>query len=260
MLEVIEGPSPAPITTKTVADLQLTSDIPPDRQSRSDQLPPSMRSPGLPWDLEHPPGITSYLEGPHFSYDHASAFNYSMPVTPESYQALLTGVEFASEINIGRNISFYKWVYLFRHRSLDLSDTSRSLIPLNSEEQEDQRHIVLSQDTSFVLELSLKPGPDHLLAFDALETPGTHSTNPTFLREGQPLLSLQILPVDAATDIYMRVRARDQQREDGGIVVPSLVEYQAERKIIDLHYEEAIVRFKLPCCFLGSMHRTGRYR
>jgi len=67
-----------------------------------------MSSPGVPWDLEHPPAITSYLEGPHFSYDHTSAFNYSMPVTPESYQTLLTSVEFASEINIGRNISFFK--------------------------------------------------------------------------------------------------------------------------------------------------------
>jgi len=260
MLEVIEDTSPASITTKTVADLQLTSNIPTDRQSWSDQSPPSMSSPGLPWDLEHPPAITSYLDGPHFSYDDTSAFNYSMPVTPESYRTLLTGVEFASEINIGRNISFSKWVYLFPYQSLDLSDTSRSLIPLNSEEQEDQRHIVLSQDTSLVLELCLKPGPDHCLAFDALEIPGTHPTNPTFIRKGQPLLSLQILLVDAATDIYMRVRARDQQREDGEIVVPSLVEYQAERKIIDLRYEEAIVRFKLPCCFLDSMHRTGRYR
>ena len=149
---------------------------------------------------------------------------------------------------------------MFRDRSLDLSDTSRSLIPLNSEEREDQRHIVLSRDTSFVLELSLKPGPGHCLAFDALEIPGTQSTNPTVLREERPLLSLQILLVDAATDMSMQVRAQDQQREEGEIVVPSLVEFQTECNIIDPRYEEAIIRFKLPCCFLGSMHRTGRYR
>ena len=62
------------------------------------------------WDRSHPPTVTSYLDGLHFSYDHTSASNYSIPVTPESYQRLLTEVDFTSEINIGRNISFLQCV------------------------------------------------------------------------------------------------------------------------------------------------------
>ena len=52
--------------------------------------------------------ITSYLDGPHFAYDKTSAFNYSTPVTPESYQTLLTNECRLSEINIGRNVSFFQ--------------------------------------------------------------------------------------------------------------------------------------------------------
>ena len=95
---------------KLVADLQLTSDTPPPGQNWSD---PSSCFPDVPWDLSHPPAITSYLDGPHFSYDRTSAFNHSIPITPKLYQTLLTGVEFASEINIGRNISFYQYAYYF---------------------------------------------------------------------------------------------------------------------------------------------------
>jgi len=62
------------------------------------------------WDRSHPPTVTSYLDGLHFSYDHTSASNYSTPVTPESYQRLLTEVDLTSEINIGRNISFLQCV------------------------------------------------------------------------------------------------------------------------------------------------------
>ena len=51
--------------------------------------------------------ITSYLDGPHFAYDKTSAFNYSTPVTPESYQTLLMNECPISEINIGRNVSFF---------------------------------------------------------------------------------------------------------------------------------------------------------
>ena len=51
--------------------------------------------------------ITSYLDGPHFSYDKTSAFNCSTPVTPESYQTLLMNECPISEINIGRNVSFF---------------------------------------------------------------------------------------------------------------------------------------------------------
>ena len=51
--------------------------------------------------------IASYLDGPHFAYDKTSAFNYSTPVTPESYQMLLTNECHLSEINIGRNVSFF---------------------------------------------------------------------------------------------------------------------------------------------------------
>ena len=54
-----------------------------------------------------PSTITSYLDGPHFAYDKTSAFNYSTPVTPESYQTLLTNECRLSEINIGRNVSFF---------------------------------------------------------------------------------------------------------------------------------------------------------
>ena len=52
--------------------------------------------------------ITSYLDGPHFAYDKTSAFNYTTPVTPESYQTLLTNECRLSEINIGRNVSFFQ--------------------------------------------------------------------------------------------------------------------------------------------------------
>lgn len=91
-----------------VPDLQLTSDTQPHRQDWSDPLRPSLYLPDVPWDPSHPPAITSYFDGPHFSFDHTSAFNHSIPVTPELYHTLLTGVDFTSEINIGRNISFYQ--------------------------------------------------------------------------------------------------------------------------------------------------------
>jgi len=132
------------------------------------------------------------------------------------------------------------------------------LIPFNPEEQQDQTHVVLSQDTSLVLELSFKPGPDHTLAFDALEIPHTHFISRTFDGKPQRLLSLQIVLVDAVTDVYIQARAQDQQHEE--TILPLLVKFETEYNIIDLQDGKAIVRFKLPCCLLDSMHRTGRYR
>jgi hypothetical protein len=125
--------------------------------------------------------VTSCLDGLHFSYDHTSASNYSTPVTPESYQRLLTEVDFTSEINIGRNISISP-VCLVHKYPIDLTQI-RSLASLNSEKQEDQRRIVLSWDTSLRLELDLAPGPGHPLFFDALEIPFTQSVKYTVDQE-----------------------------------------------------------------------------
>ena len=72
------------------------------------------------------------------------------------------------------------------------------------------------------------------------------------------LLSLRILLVDAVTCMFMRADERNQEDEwSSGL---SLVDFQAEKNIIDLHNGKAIVRFRLPCSFLDSMHRTGRYK
>ena len=96
-----------PTPHQPLPDLKFASNVlPPSPQSLSPLLLPSIREPGEPWDHVHPPTIISYLNGPHFSYDHASAFNSGTPVTPGSYQNLLTDIEFASELNIARNISF----------------------------------------------------------------------------------------------------------------------------------------------------------
>ena len=67
--------------------------------------PPSTFLP--PFRSLFPLTMTSYLDGPHFAYDKSSAFNYSTPVTPESYQTLLMNECRLSEINIGRNVSFF---------------------------------------------------------------------------------------------------------------------------------------------------------
>ena len=146
---------------------------------------------------------------------------------------------------------------LVRQCPIDLTQI-RSLAPPNSEKPEDQRHIVLSWDTSLLLELDFTPGPSHPLFFDALEIPFTQSVKYTMNPKDRRLLSLRILLVDAVTCMFMRVDERNQEDEwTSGL---SLVDFQAEKNIIDLHNGKAIVRFRLPCCFLDAMHRTGRYK
>lgn len=135
----------------------------------------------------------------------------------------------------------------------------RSLASLNSEKPEDQRRIVLSWDTSLLPELDFTPGPSDPLFFDALEIPFTQSVMCFVKRTDWRLLSLRILLVDAVTGMFMRVDEQDQD-EDGWRSEPSLVDFQAKQNIIDIHNGKAIVRFRLPCCFLDPLHRTGRYR
>ena len=89
--------------------------IPPQRAStRPTNIEGASHPPSPPPPLPRfrsfslfPLTITSYLDGPHFAYDKTSAFNYSTPVTPESYQTLLMNECPTSEINIGRNVSFF---------------------------------------------------------------------------------------------------------------------------------------------------------
>jgi len=103
---------PVPVTGANEQPLRLspptTPRLPTDLKLTSDALPPSqpLAVNRDPWDHLHPPTIISYLNGPHFSYDHTSTFNSDTRVTPESYEKLLTDVGFASEINIARSISF----------------------------------------------------------------------------------------------------------------------------------------------------------
>ena len=132
----------------------------------------------------------------------------------------------------------------------------RSLASLNSEKPEDQRHIVLSWDTSLLLELDFTPGPSDPLFFDALEIPFTQSVMCSVKQKDWRLLSLRILLVDAVTGMFRRVDERDQEWPSE----PSLVDFQADQNIIDIRNGKVIVRFRLPCCFLDPLHRTGRYR
>jgi len=149
----------------------------------------------------------------------------------------------------------------YNSRSLDLSDTLRSLVPLvDVEEVEDETRIILSRDTSLVLELNFTSSPGHPLGFDALEIPLTHSVNDIADRKGPQLLSLQILLMDALTSIFVPVERWYQEKDDNKNVSPSLVDFQAEQNIVYLRDGKAIVRFRLPCCLLDSMHRTGLYR
>jgi len=148
----------------------------------------------------------------------------------------------------------------YHSQSLDLSDTLRPLALLDSEELEDQRRIVLSRDTSIVLELNFTPSPGHPLAFDALEIPRTCSVNHVIDRNNLHLLSLQVLLVDALTSIWERIDGWRKEKDNERGVSPSLVDFRAEQNIIHLYNGKAVVRFTLPCCFLDSMHRTGLYR
>jgi len=141
----------------------------------------------------------------------------------------------------------------------DPSDTIRSPAPLTPEELEDGRRIVLSRDTSLVLELNFTPSPGHPLAFDALEIPHTRSVKYVIAQNGPHPLSLQILLMDALTNALMQMDGGDQENENESIS-PSLVDFRAEQNIIHLRDGKAVVRFTLPCCFLDSIHRTGLYR
>jgi len=146
-------------------------------------------------------------------------------------------------------------VCLVHQYLIDLTQI-RSLDSLNSEKPEDQRLIVLSWDTFLLLELDFTPGPGRPLFFDALEIPFTQSVKYTVDPKDRRLLSLRILLMDAVTGMFSRVDERNQAETSG----PSLVDFQAEKNIIDLRDGKAIVRFRLPCCFLDYTHRTGRYR
>ena len=107
-----------------------------------------------------------------------------------------------------------------------------------------------------VLELDFTPSPSHSLIFDALEVPLTRSVKYSVDSRGRRLLSLQIILVDAVTETFMR----GQGKEGDQAVALSLVDFQTEHNIIDLRDGGVTVRFKLPCCFLDSRHRTGCYR
>lgn len=136
---------------------------------------------------------------------------------------------------------------------------SRSLLG-SSKEQDVQRHIVLSADTLVVLELDFTPSSSHSLIFDALKVPLTRSVKRSVDSRGRLLLSLQIILVDAVTERFVRARKQDRDKDGDQTVALSLVDLQAENNIIDLRDGGVTVRFKLPCCFLDSAHRTGCYR
>ena len=94
------------------------------------------------------------------------------------------------------------------------------------------------------------------MAFDALEIPHTRSVKYVIDQNSPHLLSLQILLMDALTNVLVQMDGGDQEKE----ISPSLVDFRAEQNIIHLRDGKAVVRFTLPCCFLDSMHRTGLYR
>ena len=142
-------------------------------------------------------------------------------------------------------------------QSLDLSDTLRPLASHDSQ-QENPRHIVLSQDTSVVLELDFTPDSGPELPFDALKIPFTRSVNRPGHQRGRNPLSFEILLVDVLTDTFVPVDEWVQTYD--GDTLPSPVDFQAEESIIDLRDGRAVIRFKIPCCLLDSMTRTGSFR
>ena len=143
-------------------------------------------------------------------------------------------------------------------QSIDLSDTLRPLASHNSRQQEDLRHIVLSQHTSIVLELDFTPDSARELPFDALKIPFTYSVNrPGDPRRRKPLL-FEILLVDVVTDMFVSIDEWVQKYD--GNKSPSPVDFQAEEGIIDLRDGKAVIRFKIPCCLLDSMIHTGSFR
>ena len=143
-------------------------------------------------------------------------------------------------------------------QSIDISDTLRPLASHDSRQQEDARHIVLSQDTSVVLELDFTPDSARELPFDALKIPFTRSVNRPGDEKGRKPLSFEILLVDVLTDTFVPVD--EWVRVYGGNTSPSPVDFQAEKSIIDLRDGKAVICFKIPCCLLDSMTRTGSFR
>ena len=108
--------------------------------------------------------------------------------------------------------------------------------------------------------MNFNPGPNFPLAFDALDIPLTKSVRYAAEPKDRRLLSLRILLVDAVTEMFVRVDKWGHTRVDENTLAPSLVDFQADYNIIELHNGRAIMRFTLPCCFLDAMHRTGHYR
>ena len=147
----------------------------------------------------------------------------------------------------------FQW---YNSRSLDLSDKDSLLARLSFE----YGHSFRSPDTSVVLEFHFTPSPGRPLGLNALKIPPTRSVRSAADQERPPPLALRILLVDAVADMFDPVRKWDQEKEDEQTLAPCLVDFQAKDHIIDLRDAKAIVRFKLPCCFLDSTHRTGYYR
>ena len=143
-------------------------------------------------------------------------------------------------------------------QSIDVSDTLRPLASHNSRQQEDPRHIVLSRDTSVVLELYFTPGSSRELPLDALKIPFTHSVNQPGDGTGRKPLSFEILLVDILTDTFVPVDEWVQEHDGNSLSSP--VDFQAEESIIDLRDGKAVIRFKIPCCLLDSMTRTGPFK
>ena len=142
--------------------------------------------------------------------------------------------------------------------SIDVSDALRPQASHDFRQQEDPRHIVLSQDTSVVLELDFTPDSARELPFDALKIPFTRSVNHPGDQTGRNPLLFEVLLVDVLTDMFVPVNEW-VQRYDGD-TLPSPVDFQAEESIIDLRDGKAVIRFKIPCCLLDSMTRTGSFR
>ena len=131
------------------------------------------------------------------------------------------------------------------------SDPLRSLASRDSDPQEDPRHIVLSRDTSLVLELDFTPDSDRVLPFNALKIPFTRSVDHYGDQTGRQSLLFDILLIDALTDTFVPVDEWVQE---------SHVDFEAEESIIDLRDGKAVIRFRIPCCFLDSINRSGSYR
>ena len=143
-------------------------------------------------------------------------------------------------------------------QSIDLSDTLRPLASHDSLQQEDPRHIVLSRDTSVVLEVDFTPDLARELPFDALKIPFTRSVNHPGDQTGRKPLLFEILLVNVLTDKFVPVD--EWVRIYDGNTSPSPVDFQAQESIIDLRDGKAVIRFKIPCCLLDSMIRTGPFR